>query len=71
MTVPTEHGPQASQLCELKLLSTGATWHHAADKTVEFRARQLPRSYIDKAKNIDKVCCRTGDGQVGPIQQTL
>ena len=26
MTIPTDHGPQASQLCELNLLSAGATW---------------------------------------------
>ena len=35
------------------------------------RARQLPRIYQDKAKNIDHVYCGTTEGQVGPVQRRL
>ena len=49
----------------------GATWYQSVDKTVDIRARQLPKAYRDKARHIDKAYCGIQEGQVGPIQQRL
>ena len=70
---PSDHGHQAAQLCELKLISAGATYYKSGngDRSVDVRARQLPRIYQDKAKNIDRVYCGTTEGQVGPVQCRL
>ena len=64
-------GPQAAHLAELKLLSAGATWYHSGDKTVDVRARQLPRIYKEKAKVIDKTYCGTVEGQIGVVERRL
>ena len=57
---------------ELKLLYTGATCYcHAVDKTVDIRARQLPKSYVDKAKHLERVYYEVSEGQIGLVQQRL
>ena len=70
---PSDHGHQAAQLCELKLISAGATYYKSGsgDRSVDVRARQLPRLYQDKAKNIDRNYCGNAEGQVGPVQRRL
>ena len=71
MTYPSSHGPNASQLSELKLISAGATWYHAREKSVDIRARQLPRLYKEKAKRVDNLYRGTEEDQIGPVQQKL
>ena len=57
---------------ELKLLYTGATCYcHAVDKTVDIRARQLPKSYVDKAKHLERVYYGVAEGKIGLVQQRL
>ena len=38
---------------------------------MDIRARPLPKSYNDKARHVDRVYCRTEEGQIGPVQQRL
>ena len=73
ITCPTDNGPQAAQLCELKLISAGATYYKSGsgDRWVDVRARQLPKLYKDKAKNIDRLYCGAREGQRGPIEKRL
>ena len=71
ITFPAEHGPASSQLVEIKSLSTGATWYKSNQKTVDQRAKNLPREYRVKAHNIDTKYCGTGPNQAGPLEQHL
>ena len=60
ITFPTENGPYSSLLAELKCLSEGATWYQSNWKTVDQRAKHLPKEY-----------CGSIHGQEGPLQQCL
>ena len=71
ITFPTEHGPTSGQLAEIKSLSAGATWYQSNRKTVDVRAKGLPKLYLDKAKNIDRKYCGTPEDQEGPLEQRL
>ena len=73
MTSPADHGPQATQLCELKLISTGVTYYQtgSGERSVETRAKQLPKLYRDKARNIEHLYCGAVEGQTGRVQQKL
>ena len=55
------------------MLSAGATYYGSGtgDRSVDTRAKQLPRIYREKAKNIDRTYCGSADGQVGPVQRRL
>ena len=68
---PSEHGPASSQLAEIKSLSAGVTWYKSNQKTVDLRAKSLPKEYHDKAHKIDTKYCGTGQNQVGPLEQRL
>ena len=69
ITFPTEHGPTSGQLAEIKSLSAGDTWYQSKRKTVDERAKGLPKLYLDKAKNIDRKYCGTPVDQEGPLEQ--
>ena len=71
LSFPSESGAQVAQLAELKLLSAGSTWYHTSEKTVEVRAKQLPRLYEDKAKNIDRRYCGSTPSESGPLESRL
>ena len=71
ITFPTEHCPTSSQLAEIKSLSAGETWYQSKRKTVDERAKGLPKLYLDKAKHIDRKYCGTPEDQEGPLEQRL
>ena len=71
VTFPSSHGVGSQQLCEIKCLSAGLTYYHGRDKSVDICARQLPASYSNKAKKIDRKYCGTDSNQIGPVQQRL
>ena len=73
VTSPPDHGQQSSFLCELKLISMGLIYYQSqsGDRSVEIRAKQLPKLYRDKAKNIDKTYCRVQPNQKGPVERRL
>ena len=73
VTSPPDHGQQSSFLCELKMISAGLTYYQSrsGDRSVEIRAKQLPKLYRDKAKNIDKTYCRVQPNQKGPVERRL
>ena len=71
ITFPMENGPSSGQLAEIKCLSAGATWYQSNQKTVDQRAKRLPKEYLDKAQNIDRKYCGSTEGQEGPLEQRL
>ena len=71
ITFPSEHGPSSSQLAEIKSLSAGASWYQSKQKTVDQRAKGLPKNYLDKAQKIDRKYCGTSPDNEGPLEQRL
>ena len=71
ITFPSEHGDSSRQLAEIKTLSAGQTWYQSNQKTVDQRAKGLPKLYRDKAHKIDTKYLNTGQDQVGPLEHHL
>ena len=51
-------------------MSAGATYYHSNDKSVDVRARQLPKLYRDKLHKIDRQYLSTPE-EVGPLERHL
>ena len=62
---------EACQIAELKFISAGATYYQGRQKSVDTRARQLPKLYRDKAKRIDIKYHNSGGSEVGPVERKL
>ena len=70
-TFPTSYGADASQVAELKLISAGTTYYRGTQKSVDVRARQLPKLYSDKAKKVDQKFHGSEKQEIGPIERKL
>ena len=71
ITSLSAHGPQASQLSKLKMISAGVSYYKSGsgERSVDLRAKQLPKLYRDKAKNIDNNYCGSAEGQVSVLKK--
>ena len=66
--------PEKQILFELKTLHYGSTTYPTSRERCEAvarRARTLPREYADKARTLDRKCCRTPAGSTGPVKNKL
>ena len=70
-TFPAHYGANVCQIAELKFISAGATYYRKTEKSVDFRARQLPRLYREKAKKIDQKYNNCQNGNTGPVERKL
>ena len=70
-TFPAHYGANACQIAELKFISAGATYYRSNQKSVDLRARQLPRLYRDKARKIDQKYNNCEIGVSGPVERKL
>ena len=68
--LPTNHGPPAQLLCEVKIISAGPSRYPrgSRDKAVDRRARALPGEYRGKLANLDRQYHGTVRGQVDPCR---
>ena len=70
-TFPASYGSQACQVAELKFISAGTSWYRKKEKSVDTRAKQLPREYKTKAKRIDSKYHYTDYTSKGPLERKL
>ena len=56
---------------QIKVLSAGATWYQSKQKSVDQKAKSLPKMYLDKAQKIDRKYCGVNQNQEGPLEQRL
>ena len=52
-------------------ISAGLTWYKSQQKAVDQRAKLIPNSYKNKARNIDNKYHNTAPGHTGPLEQRL
>ena len=67
-------GPEREILFELKTLHYGSTTYPTSRERCEAvarRARILLREFADKARILDRKCCRTPAGSTGPVENKL